>query len=69
MPKLMKAAEWDLIHLKGVLEEDDTRGATDWEMRYKEGSDTKYGSLMYSPTLNRFRCRTFNEFYGNGIVD
>lgn len=65
----MDPTQWDKIKSKGVLEEDNTLGATDWEMRYKKGTDSKYGSHMYSPSLDKFRYRTFEEFYGNGIVD
>jgi len=69
MSKAIKRKKWDEIWKKGILEEEDSKGATDWEMVYPIGSDSKYGSKMYSATLGRFRNRTFSEFYGNGIVD
>lgn len=69
MTKSMEPKKWDEILERGYLEAEDHQNATDWEMRYKQGNDSKYGSLMYSPSLNQFRARTFTEFYGDGIVD
>ena len=65
----MDPNKWDKLKLKGILEETDTKNVTDWVKRYKSGTDSKYGSLMYSPTLKRLRHVTFSEFYGDGIVD
>lgn len=45
MTKPMDPTQWDKIKSKGVLEEDDTLGATDWEMRYKKGTDSEYSNI------------------------
>lgn len=69
MTTTMNKKDWEALYNKGVLPEGDHQSVTDWEMRYKEGTDNKYGSLMYSPSIQRLRVRTFQEFYGGGIVD
>lgn len=70
MTNSMPQKQWDELWNKGVLKESDSKGATDWEMRYPSTArDTKYSSKMYSPSLQKLRHRTFSEFYGNGIVD
>lgn len=63
--------EWDEAKAKGILEKTDTKGVNDWKKTFIISSpyDAKYGSLMYSTSLKRLRKETFNEFYGNGIVD
>lgn len=63
--------EWDKAKAKGVLEEKDTKGVTDWKKTFYMNADTdgKYGSLMYSKSLKRLRHVSFSEFYGNSVVD
>lgn len=65
----MNPVKWDNLIDKGVLKEAESKDATDWAKKYREGSDSKYGCLMYSPSLERLRHVTFSEFYGSGIVD
>ena len=44
--------------------------ANDWvQVISEDASDTKYGRLMYSPSLDRLRGQTMGEFYGTSIVD
>lgn len=62
--------EFNKLMMGGVLASQENQGATDWVKATKKGSrDTKYATWMYSKSLNKLRGRTFEEFYGNGIVD
>ena len=62
--------EWDRIRKNGLLESNEHGLADDWVMVVSESAnDVKYGRLMYSPTLDKFRGQTMGEFYGSGIVD
>lgn len=65
----MNPDKWDKLITKGILEKTDTKKTKDWVKKYRSGSDSKYGCLMYSPSLERLRHVTFSEFYGGGIVD
>lgn len=57
----MNPEMWDEIKSKGVLDKTEKDKSSYWEKRYREGSDNKYGCLMYSPELERFRHVTFME--------
>lgn len=63
--------EWDEAAAKGILDQEQTQGATDWKRTFIKGSpyDSKFGSKMYSKSLKRLRAETMMEFYGGGIVD
>lgn len=59
-----------LYNTTGSLPKEDINKANDWVMvAPKDSGWTKYGRLMYSPSLNRLRSQTFSEFYDGGIVD
>lgn len=57
------------IKSKGILKKDDNKNVKDWFRVHQEGTDNKYGVLMYSPSLDIFRNTTFDEFYDGAIVD
>jgi hypothetical protein len=40
-----------------------------WYKVYRRGNDSKYGSFMVCFDSEEWRNRTFDEFYGSGIVD
>ena len=62
--------EMDRLGNKRVLPETDYKLADDWVMVIRESAtDTKYGRVMYSKSLDQLRCQTMGEFYGTGIVD
>jgi hypothetical protein len=61
--------EWDRLRAKGIMDEADSLGASDWQMIYPKGNDEKYSSMMYSKKLDRIRRRTMAEFYSGGIID
>ena len=62
--------EMDRLGNKRVLPETDYKLADDWVMVIRESAtDTKYGRIMYSKSLDQLRCPTMGEFYGTGIVD
>ena len=42
---------------------------TDWERVYKQGSDSKYGTIMVSHEGKLYRDPTMGEFYGQGPWD
>lgn len=50
------------------IESDDTIGRN-WCRVVRDGNDEKYGSYMVSFDTKEYRGRTFDEFYGGGIVD
>lgn len=63
-------AEFSTLMMQGILSADDDRGVNDWVKATKKGTeDTKYSTWMYSKSIDRLRARTFEEFYGDGIVD
>lgn len=43
--------------------------ANDWTHVYAQGSDSKYGTFVYSDSLRAWRGPSFHEFYGGGVVD
>lgn len=60
----------DQLRTLGMLDEKDEGMADDWvTISYKSQGWAKYGRAMYSPTLNRLRAQSFDEFYDGGIVD
>lgn len=67
----MDPEDWDRIRDKPLLKStpNNVALADDWESVVREGSDEKYGRLMYSRKLDQFRSQTMGEFYGKGIVD
>lgn len=68
----MKKEDLKELRKKGILEATDQNilSADDWiQVISEEATDTKYGRLMYSPSLKVLRSTTMGEFYGTGIVD
>ena len=41
----------------------------DWQRVYREGCDSKYGTIMVSHEMRARRHPTFDEFYGSAAVD
>ena len=41
----------------------------DWQKVYKEGCDSKYGTIMVSHSMRAWRHPTFDEFYGGAVID
>ena len=41
----------------------------DWQRVYKQGCDSKYGTIMVSHSMRAWRLPTFDEFYGGAIID
>ena len=41
----------------------------DWRRVYKQGCDSKYGTIMVSHSMRAWRHPTFGEFYGGAVVD
>jgi hypothetical protein len=68
-PTSIPKETWDKLQTKGVLPETDASLVTDWFRVHLEKTDTKYGVLMYSPSLDVLRKTTFSEFYDGGVVD
>lgn len=61
---------WEELIIKGVLPKTEISLANDWVITYRPNYwKEKYNKFMYSKTLDKLRCVTFDEFYGNGIVD
>ena len=43
--------------------------ASDWQHVYAQGSDSKYGTMVYSDSLQAWRSPSIWEFYGDGPID
>jgi hypothetical protein len=43
--------------------------APDWQHVYAQGGDSKYGTIVYSDSLQAWRGPSFDEFYGGAAVD
>lgn len=41
----------------------------DWQRVYREGCDSKYGTIMVSHEMRAWRHPTFDEFYGGAVID
>ncbi len=75
--KMISAAEWDRIKERYRFIPNDSsfempiecRLHGDWRRVYKEGCDSKYGTIMVSRSMMAWRHPTFDEFYGGAVID
>lgn len=75
--KMISTAEWQRIkdEFRFCRNESDfdmpaeCRAHDDWQRVYKQGCDSKYGTIMVSYTTRAWRHPTFDEFYGGAVID
>lgn len=75
--KMINPAEWDRIKgdytfVRNVSDfemPDECRRHDDWQRVYKQGCDSKYGTIMVSHSMRAWRVPTFDEFYGEAVID
>lgn len=75
--KMIPAAEWQRIKgdyrfYRNVSDFEmpaECREHDDWQRVYREGCDSKYGTIMVSHEMRAWRHPTFDEFYGGAVVD
>jgi len=74
--KMIPAAEWRRIkedyrfyRNDAVRQLAECREHGDWQRVYREGCDSKYGTIMVSHEMRAWRHPTFDEFYGGAAVD
>lgn len=48
---------------------EECRAYGDWQRVYKQGCDSKYGTIMVSHSMRAWRHPTFDEFYGGAVID
>ena len=75
--KMISPADWDYIKSNYAF----IRNSSDFEMPpeclehddwtrvYKQGCDSKYGTIMVSHEMRSWRLPTFDEFYGGAAID
>ena len=77
MSKMISAAEWDRIKRDYEFRSNesdynmpaDCMTFDDWQKVYREGCDSKYGTIMVSHAMRAWRNPTFFEFYGGAVID
>ena len=75
--KMIPPAEWDRIKgeyafVRNVSDFEmptECREHGDWQRVYKQGCDSKYGTIMVSHSMRAWRFPTFDEFYGGAVID
>ncbi len=48
---------------------EECRAHSDWQRVFKQGCDSKYGTIMVSHSMRAWRNPTFDEFYGGAVID
>lgn len=75
--KMVSATEWQRIkddyafcrNASGFEMPGECRTYGDWRRVYKQGCDSKYGTVMVSHGMRAWRHPTFDEFYGGAVID
>lgn len=75
--KMIPPAEWDRIKgeyafVRNVSDfemPEECRAHSDWQRVFKQGCDSKYGTIMVSHEMRAWRHPTFDEFYGGAVID
>ena len=75
--RMIPPAEWDLIksgyafirNASDFEMPEECRAYGDWQRVYKQGCDSKYGTIMVSHGMCAWRHPTFFEFYGGAAID
>lgn len=75
--KMISAAEWQRIKESYRFHHNESdfsmpaeyREHDDWQRVYKQGCDSKYGTIMVSHSMRAWRHPTFDEFYGGAVID
>ena len=75
--RMISAAEWQRIeddyrfyhNVSDFEMPEECRAYGDWLRVYKQGCDSKYGTIMVSHEMRAWRHPTFDEFYGGVAVD
>lgn len=75
--KMIPPAEWDRIkhdytfirNASDFEMPEECRAYGDWQRVYKQGCDSKYGTIMVSHEMRAWRHPAFDEFYGGAVID
>ena len=75
--KMIAPAEWQRIkrgyrfyrNASDFEMPEECRAHSDWQRVFKQGCDSKYGTIMVSHSMRAWRNPTFDEFYGGAMID